>query len=406
MAAEGESPGAASAAGASALFDTSYRRALSGNMPALDGLRGIAILMVLGHNFDPVMDPASPLARLADHVADVGWIGVQLFFVLSGFLITGGLLDTRGASNRLSAFFGRRMLRIFPIYYVTLLVAFVLLPLVSPAHAPDGRHQLWLWTYLANWVEPSGRAVEAFPHFWSLAVEEQFYLVWPFVVFALTPRRLLRVAVGLTAAALAIRVGMRVAGADPAAVYMWTICRMDALTAGAALAAWLRRPGGPAAVERVWSTLSAVAAVVALLGVVVTRGLPRTSLATQTFGYSALVIVFSYLLLAGVRAQGKAIAEGRRKVGGVARVLGAAPLRSVGKYSYAMYIFHVPIRAVFGPYLRNTVGAAGPLALVYMVGATLVTYLAALISYHAFEKHFLALKRHFVPRPAAASDPP
>ena len=377
-----------------------YRRVLSDQMPALDGLRGLAILMVLAHNFDPAGNPVSRLARLVDHLADLGWIGVQLFFVLSGFLITGALLDTREATNRLGLFFGRRVLRIFPIYYATLLAAFAILPLVRPAYAPDGLHQIWLWTYLANWAEPAGRAVAAFPHFWSLAVEEQFYLVWPFVVYALAPRRFLRVATGLTVAALAIRIGLRAAGANPAAVYMWTICRMDALVAGAAVAAWLRLPGGPATVERHWRALSAVTAVIALGGVVVTRGLPRTSLATQTFGYSVLVIVFTYLLLAGVRIEAKAVATGRRATGGLARVLRAAPLRSVGKYSYAMYIFHVPILALFGARLRNLVGGAtNPAgALAYMAAATLVTYLAALLSYHAFEKHFLALKRHFVPR--------
>ena len=261
---------------------------------------------------------------------------------------------------------------------------------MSPAHAPDGRHQLWLWTYLANWVEPVGRAVPAFPHFWSLAVEEQFYLVWPFVVRALAPSRLLGLTFGLVAAALAIRIGLRAAGADPAAVYMWTICRMDALAAGAALAVWLRLPGGPAAVERHWRTISTATALVAAAGVAVTRGLPRTSLATQTLGYSMLVVGFAYLLLAAVRAEAG---------GAPARLLGWAPLRSVGRYSYAMYVLHVPIHALLGARMLawwggGPVGAAR--ALGYMAAATAVTYVAAMVCYHVFEARFLALKRYFV----------
>jgi len=370
----------------------SYRRVLSGHLPALDGVRGLAILMVLAHNFDLVSDGAGGLARLVDHAADLGWIGVQLFFVLSGFLITGALCDTRGAPNYLGAFFGRRVLRIFPLYYATLLVAFLLLPLVSPGLAPDGRHQIWLWTYLANWVEPGGRGVASFPHFWSLAVEEQFYLVWPFVVRAVAPARLLRLSLGLCVAALAIRIGLRATGADPAAVYMWTICRMDALAAGAAVAVWLRLPGGPAALERRWRALSTAAALLGVAAFVVTRGLPRTSLGTQTFGYSALVVLFAYLLLAAVRGE----AQGRR-----ARLLGAPVLRSIGKYSYAMYVLHTPIHRLISPWLLAWWGG-GPVsaarAVGYMVTATVVTYLGALASYHLFEARFLALKRHFAAR--------
>jgi peptidoglycan/LPS O-acetylase OafA/YrhL len=408
MATDGESLRPATFSGDEPI-DASYRRVLSGHMPALDGLRGIAILLVLAHNFDPIEGPASLLARLVDHLANPGWIGVQLFFVLSGFLITGGLLDTRAVPNRLSSFFGRRMLRIFPICYATLLVAYVVLPLVSPAHAPDGRNQIWLWTYLSNWA-PAGRVFDPFPHFWSLAVEEQFYLVWPFVVYALPHRRFLSVATGLTVLALAIRVAMRAGGVDPGPVYTWTICRMDALTAGAALAAWLRLPGAPATLERHWRTLSVVTAAVAVVGLVVTKGLNRTSLGTQTFGYSALVVVFSYLMLAGLRDQARAVADGRLGTSRLSRVLGVAPLRSIGKYSYAMYIFHLPIRALLSRHLPRATGGAGALAT--MVGATVVTYLAALLSYHGFEKHFLALKRYLVPgkapvvpRPAAASEP-
>ena len=385
-----------------------YRRVLGGHMPALDGVRGLAILMVLAHNFDLISGPASRLGRLIDAGANLGWIGVQLFFVLSGFLITGALLDTRGAANYYGVFFARRFLRIFPLYYGTLLVAFVILPLVSPAHAPDGRNQVWLWTYLTNWVEPGGRGVAAFPHFWSLAVEEQFYLIWPLVVRAVMPARLFRVTLALVVAAFASRVALRAAGVDPAAVYMWSVCRMDALAAGAALAVWLRLPGGPEIVERRWRALSVVTAAVGLGGLVVTRGLPRTSLATQTFGYSILVWVFAYLVISAIRAEASVSGKGSERTL-AARLLGAAPLRSVGKYSYAMYVFHVPIHALLSPLVSRwwgseTVGAGGALA--YIMIASGATYLAAMASYHLFEARLLALKRHFPPRSSPSSPPP
>jgi peptidoglycan/LPS O-acetylase OafA/YrhL len=381
-----------------------YRRALSGRMPTLDGVRGLAILMVLAHNFDLITQPSSRLGSVIDHLADVGWIGVQLFFVLSGFLITGILIDTRGAPNQLRAFFGRRVLRIFPVYYATLAVAFVILPLVSPAHAPEGQHQIWLWTYLVNWSEPFGLAVPAFPHFWSLAVEEQFYLVWPFVVRAVAPSRLLRLTAGVVASALAIRIGLRAAGLTPTAAYQWTIARMDALAAGAALATLLRLPEMPAAVERRWRAISACGALAAIAAVVVTRGLPRNALATQTVGFSLLALAFTYFVLAGVRADAAGGAGGA-----LARVLRWAPLRSLGKYSYGMYVFHVPVHLLLSQQVASRwtsppVGLATGIA--YMIVATVVTYLAAVASYHLFEKHFLALKRAFTPGPAQPPSAP
>lgn len=124
-----------------------------GRMPMLDGLRGVAIALVLAHNFSTDALPPTLAGKVIGASLSVGWIGVQLFFVLSGFLITRILLQTQAAPNYYRAFFGRRVLRIFPLYYGTLLVAFVVLPLldvVSPALAHDQGKQVWLWLYLSN----------------------------------------------------------------------------------------------------------------------------------------------------------------------------------------------------------------------------------------------------------------
>jgi peptidoglycan/LPS O-acetylase OafA/YrhL len=192
------------AAGAGAIAEREH-------IPALDGLRGIAILLVVPHNADVFSHSAAWLWPFA-LVAHAGWLGVQLFFVLSGFLITRNLIDSRDAPNYLRAFFGRRVLRIFPLYFATLFLCLVLLPHIvdfAPGTLASHRHQLGLWTFTINWVQPFGADVSGFSHFWSLAVEEQFYLVWPFVVLAAAGTRLFRICIVLAAVALAAGSGRR-----------------------------------------------------------------------------------------------------------------------------------------------------------------------------------------------------
>jgi peptidoglycan/LPS O-acetylase OafA/YrhL len=157
-------------------------------IPGLDGLRAIAILLVFATHTDLLM---------------IGWVGVQLFFVLSGFLITGILLDMKDSLPRgkyFTKFYGRRLLRIFPLYYFYLvLMTFVALGLILADFRP-GPMQIFLdqvnyavlyvydFFYRAPWFEPS----PFLDHFWSLSVEEQFYIVWPLLIFLVPQRHLKR----------------------------------------------------------------------------------------------------------------------------------------------------------------------------------------------------------------------
>ncbi len=370
------------------------RRVLGGYLLSLDGVRGLAILMVLAHNLNVLTGPQTPAGQAVSRIDDLGWVGVQLFFVLSGFLITGILLDTRESDNYYRAFLGRRVLRIFPLYYGTLAVAFVVLPLLGPHHPPsDG--QLWLWTYTSNWAAPAGHGNPEFPHFWSLAVEEQFYLVWPFVVRALSPRRLLALCVGLAAASFGVRLGMRLIDTGPEPVYMWTICRMDALAVGAAVATVLRMPYWAELIKLRAREICWAAFIIAVAGFVITRGDPRTTRMSQTLGYSILALAFAVLVFAAV------MAEARRR-GALYRGLTWRPLRMLGIYSYGMYVFHVPIHRALGlPILYRWVPEGEPvgakLGIAYLVVTSAVSFGAAVVSYHLVERRFLALKRYFVP---------
>jgi peptidoglycan/LPS O-acetylase OafA/YrhL len=366
-------------------------------LPALDGVRGLAILLVIAHNAALFPDAGGGVVRLASVAAGASWVGVDLFFVLSGFLITGILLDHRREDDYFRTFFLRRMLRIFPLYYATLFVAFAVLPhLTHLAHlAPDGRNQIWLWAYLDNWTGPLGRDTPAFPHFWSLAVEEQFYLLWPVVVWLLAPRRLLAACAGLTVVALLARVGLRLAGANHQLVYEWTICRMDGLVIGAVVAVLLRRPGFRAWADTHLSRLAGVALGLFVTGLLLTRGYPRITLRSQTFGYSILDVTFGVFILV-------VVLQDLRGRGLLRRLLAARPLRSVGTVSYGMYVFHTPIKRFAEAHLAHP-DAIGPAwGLAYLVAIAAVSYVAALASYHLFEKRFLALRERVIRRPAAS----
>jgi hypothetical protein len=163
------------------------------HQPALDGVRGIAILLVLFHHFT-VFDPITGVGAWLGFAALLGWCGVDLFFVLSGFLITGILIDARGSSRYFSSFYMRRSLRIFPLYFLVVFLSFVVLPRFPALHdvlaGPTDVVQWPYWTYLVNFAI-ADRA--QFLHgildiSWSLAIEEQFYIVWAVVVWALPVR--------------------------------------------------------------------------------------------------------------------------------------------------------------------------------------------------------------------------
>ena len=177
----------------------------SEHIPELDGIRGIAILMVIGFHLVhsmPCVQQALPAS--INVLSRLGQTGVDLFFVLSGFLITGILLRHRLQDGALKKFWGRRILRIFPLYYGTLLFV-QFFPELRTLPLSDSAGDIWLWSYLAN-IPPTFQNLDtSLPHFWSLSVEEQFYLFWPLVVCWLSPRATVRTCLVLVAAAPIIR---------------------------------------------------------------------------------------------------------------------------------------------------------------------------------------------------------
>ena len=180
-------------------------------IPGLDAIRGLAILLVTVYRFNGGAAGAEEHVNSVFRLATLGFRGVDLFFVLSGFLITGILLDTKRQPGYFRNFYARRALRIFPLYFGVLFVAFFVLPIASPriaaifAEARD--HQAWLWLYGTNILQArnGGWPFGHFDHFWSLAVEEHFYLVWPLVIFFANYRATIAACIAVIVCAAATR---------------------------------------------------------------------------------------------------------------------------------------------------------------------------------------------------------
>ncbi len=226
---------------------------LRAHLPALDGVRGVAILLVLYAHFtatEPAGAALNVFERIYFRSAQLGWWGVDLFFVLSGFLITGILYDAKGKEHYFRNFYMRRVLRIFPLYYGVLLLVFVVIPLARTPHSLDDQtavhSSLWLWCYAANIgmcvhdaVMNYSHTLE-FNHFWSLAVEEHFYFVWPLLVHAFGRQSLVRICGAIIVGALGLRWMMLELDIHWMKRFFLTPCRMDALAMGALLALLVR----------------------------------------------------------------------------------------------------------------------------------------------------------------------
>jgi peptidoglycan/LPS O-acetylase OafA/YrhL len=362
-------------------------------VPALDGLRGLAILLVIPHNadiFPAIKNWAFPFAMLAH----AGWIGVQLFFVLSGFLITSALLDSRGSSNYYRAFFARRVLRIFPLYFLVLIAFLVILPRVVQLDATTRSsysQQAWLWLFLSNWTQPFHGAVTWFPHFWSLAVEEQFYFVWPLVIAVVPPRHMLTTTLLVAGVAIISRIVLSHAGVSAEAIYMFTTTRMDALALGAAAAVLARHPDFLAKLRRSQGAATWLAFALVAVSAAISHVFDTHDPGTIIIGYTLLATAAAIMVLT--------LRAGLDSGSPLQRIFSLRLLRSCGKYSYAMYVFHLPLALLAGPLLASALTATGSLRpVLYSLSIIVASYGLGWLSYRLYERHFLALKRYFIPQ--------
>jgi peptidoglycan/LPS O-acetylase OafA/YrhL len=341
-------------------------------IPQLDAVRGLAILVVMVHN----ISLKYPVFHSQEWSSD-GWMGVDLFFALSGFLITGILLDTKQSGSFFRNFYARRCLRIWPLYYVLLFFMFVVVRFLTPAEfrtVIETSSPWWAFPlFLQNFLLPiSTDAAGPLGVTWSLAIEEQFYLVWAVVVRFCSSTQLRLIAVAEMCISPVLRYYLSLHHVN---LYTNVFCRLDGLMAGALLALLVRSKHFVASelLNRAWILLIA-----------------SGSLALATESFHARWIVFTFTALASSSFIYVSLFSAEKWL---QKVMTNRFLIYSGTISYGLYLLH---KISFGAVQALHLDRHPSLPFPFIFAAS---YALAALSWNLLEKPSLSLNRFFVPRP-------
>lgn len=352
-------------------------------------------------------------ARIDDWYRSIvftGWIGVDLFFVLSGFLITGILLKTKTSSNYFKTFYARRALRIFPLYYGFLaIMIFAMIPLAKFTSQSSGildpiltqmgaleTKQAWFWLYSSNiytFVNDGAKAVNGMGHFWSLAIEEQYYIVWTPLVFVLSPKRLAILCLALVVTIAAYRIHL--VGQDTPAYTLatFTLTRVDTIIFGSLGACLLHIGISDRACRIMRRSIFPLWFIAFAAQIAQGSGFDSTAwsmMATPT----VFAIIFTITILAIATAD-------RSNPAPLIKALSFKPLVHLGTISYGLYIFHVPLRGALLPLYERFVpqnliaGSQIHWTLGFVALCFIGSFILAQFSWWFFESPILKLKKYF-----------
>lgn len=379
-------------------------RPLQGHMPVLDGVRGLAVLMVLVFHFvGDIMEPTGRAESAIAKLVAYGATGVDLFFILSGFLITGILFEASSKRHYFRNFYMRRVLRIFPLYYGVLVCVFFVAPALPFCRgaALDFliQRQAWAWLYAVNvYIAKTGTwSLTYIEHFWSLCVEEHFYLVWPFIVWLLArhPRRLMWVSLFLAVGAMVARLVGFAAGLSWTTTYVFTPFRLDGLALGGFLAILARQPRGLDAIARNVGRVGLAAGALFALSLVWVKVIHWGLSFVYPIRSSLIIVLLATLLMGALTSLENSVAS---------RFFRSRFMLRAGTYSYGLYVYHHFIYyymkthrtwVVVSRWLGSNMAAVLAQAAVGMLASAAIAY----ASYELFEKPFLSLKRYFEARP-------
>ena len=350
----------------------------------LDGLRGIAIFLILGYHIFSFI----PFFAY-------GWLGVDLFFVLSGFLITDILLKTRDNDRFLRNFYIRRVLRIFPIYYLTLIIFILVLPALKevPYNANYySEHQLKFWLYLCNWLFILKSPEETFflNHLWSLAIEQQYYFIWPWFLLVITnTKKLIGIVFGLLGLLILLRVLLWYF--NPTTIdfgLLYKFSRVDGLFIGSALAVYLYNHPR---IESKYITRILTFLILFNAAFIFTNSYLDLQMNYFLFvGYTSFAILFGLLVH-------HIITHDKNKW---ICLFHHPALIFLGKISYGFYLYHWPIYLLFFSGIKAQLHDFLPtgILLTEFLSACIITIMAmgvSLLSYLLIEKNFMKLKHIF-----------
>ncbi len=341
----------------------------------LDGVRAIAAIMVMIFHFFQQMETSNPTLLLFKKISIFGQTGVSLFFVLSGFLITRILFSSKANSHFFSNFYIRRTLRIFPLYYLFLGIYYFLIPVLSGASIVDFGSQVYYWIYLQDFAMTFNWKSNGPSHFWSLAIEEHFYLFWPFVIYYLSNKKIIISIIAIIAVSFLVRIFLI---GHQYRVFYFTFSRMDELAAGAFLAVL--------EINKQLTSKHSGIFLLLFLGVIIpTAILWAFSSGTgdpilQVFKYFLLAISYFSLIAYVITIRNKHILK---------KILIQSPLSYTGKISYGLYVYHPMCFMIFRHFFETN------FIIVNVIGSFLTAYIVATISYLFFESKFLKLKKYF-----------
>lgn len=340
----------------------------------LDGVRAIAALLVMFlHFFQYNNIQNDSVFNVFKKIAIFGQTGVDLFFVLSGFLITRILIQTKSDNNYFKNFIFRRILRIFPLYYFFLLIYYFIAPFLLDSNFIPFNEQWYYYSYLQNFATTFGWNANGPEHFWSLAVEEHFYLFWPLIIYLFSTKNIKYIIFGLVVFSVLLRVFMI---QQNYGVFYFTFTRIDGLAIGAALALL--------EIKSFFKKKNKLIFLVLALFLILSLGFLWIK-----YSGKGMLEIYKYLLVALFYFCMISYVLSVKSNSLINKILESKPFNFSGKISYGLYVYHpIIFMVIFKRYKTEY-------WILQLLLSFVITYIIAFLSFYFFENQFLKLKKYF-----------